>query len=230
MMSRWTLTVAVASALAVRPEVRLPDGTPVDVRLLSVIASDISAPGEPVQLEVAADVAVDKMVVIKKGTPVAGAIVEAFPSQLSRRPARLVFTIRQTSSVTGQTIRLRTSPDTSGEQRVGITRLRNALLLWAAGGETFRAFVDGDYSVPAPPAEPPVPREDILTNEDVMKLLSAGIGEELVIAKIHASRTAFRVGADDLIHLKTAGVSDCILLAMIDAAQGVIRVPKSAIK
>jgi hypothetical protein len=141
MMSRWTLTVAVASALAVRPEVRLPDGTPVEVRLLGVIASDISAPGEPVQLEVAADVAVDKMVVIKKGTPVAGAIVEAIPSQLSRRPARLVFTIRQTSSVTGQTIRLRTSPDKSGEQRVGITRLRNALLLWAADGDTFRAFV-----------------------------------------------------------------------------------------
>jgi hypothetical protein len=127
MMPRWTLTVAVASALAVRPEVRLPDGTPVEVRLLGVIASDISAPGEPVQLEVAADVALDKMVVIKKETPVAGAIVEGFPSQLSRRPARLVFTIRQTSSVTGQTIRLRTSPDKSGEQRVGITECTAAL-------------------------------------------------------------------------------------------------------
>jgi hypothetical protein len=226
MMSRWTLTVAVASALAVRPEVRLPDGTPVEVRLLGVIASDISAPGEPVQLEVAADVAVDKMVVIKKGTPVAGAIVEAIPSQLSRRPARLVFTIRQTSSVTGQTIRLRTSPDKSGEQRVGITRLRNALLLWAADGDTFRAFVDGDYSVPAPPAEPPVPREDILTNEDVMKLVSAGIGDELVITKLQASRTAFRMGTNDLIQLKQAGVSDRVMLAMIDATQGVIRVPK----
>jgi len=226
MMSRWTLTVAVASALAVRPEVRLQDGTPVEVRLLGVIASDISAPGEPVQLEVAADVAVDKMVVIKKGTPVAGAIVEAIPSQLSRRPARLVFTIRQTSSVTGQTIRLRTSPDKSGEQRVGITRLRNALLLWAADGDTFRAFVDGDYSVPAPPAEPPVPREDILTNEDVMKLVSAGIGDELVITKLQASRTAFRMGTDDLIQLKQAGVSDRVMLAMIDATQGVIRVPK----
>lgn len=225
-MSRWTLTVAVASALAVRPEVRLPDGTPVEVRLLGVIASDISAPGEPVQLEVAADVAVDKMVVIKKGTPVAGAIVEAIPSQLSRRPARLVFTIRQTSSVTGQTIRLRTSPDKSGEQRVGITRLRNALLLWAADGDTFRAFVDGDYSVPAPPAEPPVPREDILTNEDVMKLVSAGIGDELVITKLQASRTAFRMGTNDLIQLKQAGVSDRVMLAMIDATQGVIRVPK----
>jgi hypothetical protein len=226
MMSRWTLTVAVASALAVRPEVRLPDGTPVEVRLLGVIASDISAPGEPVQLEVAADVAVDKMVVIKKGTPVAGAIVEAIPSQLLRRPARLVFTIRQTSSVTGQTIRLRTSPDKSGEQRVGITRLRNALLLWAADGDTFRAFVDGDYSVPAPPAEPPVPREDILTNEDVMKLVSAGIGDELVITKLQASRTAFRMGTNDLIQLKQAGVSDRVMLAMIDATQGVIRVPK----
>jgi hypothetical protein len=226
MMPRWTLTVAVASALAVRPEVRLPDGTPVEVRLLEVISSDISAPGEPVRLEVTADVAVDKMVVIRKGTPVAGAIVEASPSQPSSRPARLVFAIRQTSSVSGQTIRLRTSPDKSGEQRVRITRPRDALLLWAAQGETLHAFVDGDYSVPAQPAEPPVPREDILTNEDVMKLVSAGIGEELVITKIQASRTAFRMGTDDLIQLKQAGVPDRVVLAMIDATRAVIRIPK----
>jgi hypothetical protein len=63
-----------------------------------------------------------------------------------------------------------------------------------------------------------------------VQLLSAGMGEELVIAKIHGSRTAFRLGADDLIHLKTAGVSDRIMLAMIDAAEGVIRVPTPAIK
>jgi hypothetical protein len=145
------------------------------------------------------------MVVIKKGTPVAGAIVEASPSQPSSRPARLVFAIRQTSSVSGLIIRLRTSPDKSGEQRVSIGRPREALLLWAAGGETFRAFVDGDYSVPAPPAEPPVPREAILTNKDVMKLVSAGISDELVITKLQASRTAFRIGTD-LIQLKQAGV------------------------
>jgi hypothetical protein len=230
MMPWWMLAGVVTSVLAVRPEVKLPDGTPVEVRLLRVIASDISTPGEPVHLAVAADVAVDKLVLLAKGTPVAGVIVEAAPSRVSGRPARLIFTIHQTSSVSGQTIRLRTSPDKAGEQRASVTGGRSALLLWAAPGQIFHAFVDGDYSEAAPRAQPPVPRSDVLTNEDVLQLLSAGIGEEVVIAKIRGSRTAFRVGADDLIHLKTAGVSDRIMLAMIDAAHGVIRVPKSAIK
>lgn len=229
-MPWWMLAGVVTSVLAVRPQVGLPDGTPVEVRLLRVIASDISVAGESVPLAVAADVAVDKLVLLAKGTRVAGEIVEAAPSRFPGRPARLIFTIRQTSSVSGQTIRLRTSPDKAGEQRATVRRRRSALLLWAAPGETFHAFVDGEYSVPAPRAQPPVPKGDVLTNEDVVKLVSAGIGEELVLATIHGSRTAFRVGADDLIHLKTAGVSDRIMRAMIDAAQGVIRVPKSPIK
>jgi hypothetical protein len=47
-----------------------------------------------------------------------------------------------------------------------------------------------------------------------------------VITKLQASRTAFRMGTNDLIRLKQAGVSDRVMLAMIDATQGVIRVPK----
>jgi hypothetical protein len=231
MMPRLLFAMAVTSVLADWPEVGLLDGTPVEVRLLRVIASDISVPGDPVQLAVNADVIIDSVVVIEKGTPVAGAISEAGPSQLWSRPARLSFVIRHTSSISGQTIRLRTSRDTPGEQRIEIHNHRSALLLWAAPGKTFRAFVDGDYAVPAPlQATPHAPRDDVLTNEHVVRLLSAGISEELVIAKIHAARTAFRVGPDDLIELKQAGVSDRVMLAMIDVTHDVIRLPTPAIK
>jgi hypothetical protein len=230
MMPCWLLAATVASLLADLPEVRLLDGTPVEVRLLRVIASDLSAPGEPVQLSVNSDVSIDGVVVIEKETPVAGAIVDAAPSQLWARPARLSFTIRYTSSVSSQTIRLRTSPDTPGEQRVRIGGFRNALMLWAAPGKTFRAYVDGEYAVAGRPAKPPTQCEDVLTNEDVVKLGAAGIGEDLVIAKIQGSRTAFRIGTDDLIRLKQAGVSDRVMLAMIDAAQGVIRCETPVIK
>jgi hypothetical protein len=157
-------------------------------------------------------------------------IIDAAPCQLWTHPARLAFSIRHTSSVSGQTIRLRTSPDMPGEQLVRIGGLRHALLLWAAPGETFRAYVDGEYAVAVRPAEPMAPREDVLTNEDVVKLGVAGVSEELVIAKIQTSRTAFRVHTDDLIQLKQAGVSDHVMLAMIDAAQGVIRFETPVVK
>jgi hypothetical protein len=230
MMPCWLLAAAVAAALADLPDVRLPDGTPVEVRLLRVIASDLSAAGQPVQLAVNGDVSIDRVVVIEKGAPVAGAIVDAAPSQLWTRPARLSFSIRHTSSVTGQTIRLRTSPDTPGEQHVKIGGLRHALMLWAAPGKTFRAYVDGEYVVAVRPASPVAPCEDVLTNEDVVKLGAAGMGEDVMIAKIQGSRTAFRVGTDDLIQLKQAGITDRVMLAMIDAAHGVLRFETPVIK
>ena len=91
--------------------------------------------------------------------------------------------------------------------------------------------MDGDYAVPAPlQATPPAPRDDVLTNEHLVRLVSAGISEDLVIVKIHAARTAFRVGTDDLIELKQAGVSDRVMLVMIDVTHDVIRLPTPAIK
>ena len=55
-----------------------------------------------------------------------------------------------------------------------------------------------------------------LTNEDVLKLNEAGLGDDVIIAKINAAtQAAFRVETDDLIGLKKAGVSQNIIAAMV---------------
>jgi hypothetical protein len=55
-----------------------------------------------------------------------------------------------------------------------------------------------------------------LSNEDVVKLVKAGLSDAAIIAKIRSSKTtAFRLEADDLIALKNAGVSSEIIEAMI---------------
>ena len=54
-----------------------------------------------------------------------------------------------------------------------------------------------------------------MTNADVLKLMAAGLGDDLIIAKINNSTTAFQLEADDLVNLHNAGVSDAVLHAMM---------------
>jgi hypothetical protein len=58
-----------------------------------------------------------------------------------------------------------------------------------------------------------------LTNDDVLKLVAAGVGEDVVISRIQASPSAFKLEADDILALKKAGVGDRILAAMIEASK-----------
>jgi hypothetical protein len=56
-----------------------------------------------------------------------------------------------------------------------------------------------------------------LTNADILKLKEAGLSDDLIIAKIKASRADYNLGVDDLLNLKKANISDGIVAAMLDA-------------
>ena len=64
---------------------------------------------------------------------------------------------------------------------------------------------------------------ETLTNETVVTLVSAGLGDEAVIAKIKASAARYDLSTDSLIALKKSGVSSAIIAAMIEAdSQGMV--------
>lgn len=64
---------------------------------------------------------------------------------------------------------------------------------------------------------------ETLTNETVVTLVSAGLGDEAVIAKIKASAARYELSTDSLIALKKSGVSSAIIAAMIEAdSQGMV--------
>jgi hypothetical protein len=57
-----------------------------------------------------------------------------------------------------------------------------------------------------------------LTNDAIIKMVKAGLGEDIVLSSIKAQPGNYTTGADDLIALKKAGVSDKIIAAMIGKA------------
>jgi hypothetical protein len=65
------------------------------------------------------------------------------------------------------------------------------------------------------PLQAVAPAADVVTNDTVVKLVKAGLGDDAVIAKIRSSKTQFDLSADGLIALKGAGVSSAVMAAMI---------------
>jgi hypothetical protein len=67
-----------------------------------------------------------------------------------------------------------------------------------------------------PPQEPPPPAgPPALTNEDIIKLVQAKLGNSIIIKKINSSPCAFDTSADGLVKLKGAGVSEAVIEAMV---------------
>lgn len=61
------------------------------------------------------------------------------------------------------------------------------------------------------------PAEGVMTNENVIELVKAGLSEGIIIAKIKESNNKFDTSSASLIALKNGGVSDSLILAMIEA-------------
>ena len=61
--------------------------------------------------------------------------------------------------------------------------------------------------------------EEIITNETILTMVKAGLGEELIISKIKTSQNQFDVSTDAILKLKNEGVSEIIIKAMIEASR-----------
>lgn len=55
-----------------------------------------------------------------------------------------------------------------------------------------------------------------LNNDSIIKMVKAGLGEDIVVSTLKSQPGHFSTSADDLIALKTAGVSDKIIAAMME--------------
>jgi hypothetical protein len=67
-----------------------------------------------------------------------------------------------------------------------------------------------------------------LNNDAVVKMVKAGLAEDVIVSMIGSQATQFAVGADDLISLKTQGVPDKIIGAMLSKSSGGAAAPAAS--
>ena len=105
--------------------------------------------------------------------------------------------------------------------------------LFVALETTAASFAQGTAAPKEPPkakaavprgpqaAEPKPPahrgsKPEVLTNDSIMKMLSGGMKEEIVISKIKSSAAAFTLDTASLIRLKSANVPPAVVRAMLN--------------
>jgi hypothetical protein len=234
--------VLQAAAPARAAESRLPDGTRIGVRLMEQISSATYRDNDPVNFSIIEDVVVDGQVVIRQGTPVRGVIVEAEAKRRMGRAGKMMYTVNETKAIDRSPIRLRAVQDRRGDSHVTSTAvtttavavfvpvaapfflLRKGTDVVVPEGTRVEVFVDGDHLIAAeaekplglaPPAPPA--RVSLMTNADILLMHKAGLGQEVLLAKIAAATPAFTVEATDLVALKKAGVPEPVIAAMLSA-------------
>ncbi|WP_254305741.1 hypothetical protein [Sphingopyxis sp. BSNA05] len=60
---------------------------------------------------------------------------------------------------------------------------------------------------------------ETLTNDTVLSMISLGLGDEAIVAKIRASESEYDLSIDSMVSLKNQGVSSAVIAAMIDAQE-----------
>ena len=221
-------------------ERRLGDGSRVPVRLLQQVSSDSATVGAPLNFEVVEDIRVGDHIVIKRGTPVRGVVVEAAAKRRMGRGGKLAYSLSETKTIDGQTIRLRAAQRTTGDSHVtgvAVTTAAVAAFVPVAApffllrkgkdvtipeGTRVDAFVDGDHLLEnvtpeRPDTASPVASsaEQTLTNLDVLNLRLAGFGDDVIMAKIQNSVVNFQLDAASLMTLRKGGISDRVITAML---------------
>ena len=121
----WHIGIPIASAGT--PAI-LTDGTPIALRLTETVSPETHHPGDIVHLEVAMDVTVGNVVVIKAGTPAEGEVVTAEKKGMLGEPAKIGITVRSTKAVDGQRVPLRATLTREGKSQQVLALVLSLLL------------------------------------------------------------------------------------------------------
>lgn len=71
--------------------------------------------------------------------------------------------------------------------------------------------------------------QQILDNDTILKLVKAGLSENVIVGMVKNQPGRYSTTADDVINLKTAGVSDAIISAIVEKGSGTTPQPAVAV-
>lgn len=225
----FSLGSAMLFAQPAARTLKIRDATSVRLSLTESLSSATNSVDDPVRFVVTEDVEVGDLVAISKGSTAVGHVVEVEPKRRLGRAGKLNFSIDFVKAPDGANIRLRASSARKGEDKTGTVIVGSVLLsplfLLMRGkdvsiprGTNLMAYVDGDRDITLPSVFANDAAAAALTNDDVLKLKNAGLGDQVIIGKIKASPADYHLDTNDIIYLKRAGLSEAVIEAMLEAA------------
>jgi hypothetical protein len=109
-------------------EILLPEGTAVKVVTAQEISSKTANAGDVLKFKVDEDVLVNEKVIISKGTPAKGSVINAEPSGHMGKSGKLGIVVESTTTVDGQPLKLRAAKGKEGKDKTNSTAALSVLV------------------------------------------------------------------------------------------------------
>lgn len=167
-MAMMAPAAPAAAAHAAQPagvEMKIPDGTPLELELQSNITSKEAQEGDIINFTVVNDVVVGGVTVIQKGAPAKARVAVAKKSGRWGRSGKLGWAMQDVMAADGTRIPIRMEKNLSGDSKGGTVAtgvIVTSLIFWPAAplwgfkkgkevsmpaGKRFEAFIHGDANV-----------------------------------------------------------------------------------
>ncbi len=146
-------------------EVKVPDGTPLEIELMSNVSSATAKEGDIVDFTIVNPVIVNGVTVVEKGAPAKARIAAVKKAGYWGKAGRLGWTMQDALAADGNRIALRMEKKLTGDSKggtVATATIVTAVVFWPAApfwgfkkgknavfpaGKRFEAFVHGDVAV-----------------------------------------------------------------------------------
>jgi hypothetical protein len=146
-------------------EVKVPDGTPIEIELMTNVSSGTAKEGDIVDFTVVNPVVVNGVTVIEKGAPAKARIAAVKKAGYWGKAGRVGWTMQDVLAADGNRIALRMEKKLTGDSKggtVATATIVTAVVFWPAApfwgfkkgknavfpaGKRFEAFVHGDVTV-----------------------------------------------------------------------------------
>lgn len=119
-------------------EIVLTEGTPINVVTAQEISSKTASPNDPVNFKVDEDLAINGHVIVSKGTPAKGSVINAEKGGYLGKSGKLGIQVESTQTVDGRPLKLRAAKGKEGNDKTNSTAalsILSPLFLFKKGGD-----------------------------------------------------------------------------------------------
>ena len=109
-------------------EILLTEGTPINVVTAQEVTSKAAKPNDPVNFTVNEDLVINGQVVVRKGTPAIGSVINAEKGGYLGKSGKLGIQVESTQTVDGQPLKLRAAKGKEGDDKTTSTAVLSAIV------------------------------------------------------------------------------------------------------
>lgn len=115
------LSVHIQAAVSLQDLIVVTQGTPVNVVTVKEVTTKNAKPNDPVEFTVAEDLVIDGQVIVKKGTPAIGSVINAEKGGYMGKSGKLAVQVESTTTSDGQPLKLRAAKGHEGDDKTTST-------------------------------------------------------------------------------------------------------------